>query len=235
MGETHTWLHGPGTPAQPQPPWPGPHGLRRHTRQGGLLPRRPVRTSPSTAGGLGRRCRLTGRHRPGNLSHEDIEEPPGAAPRRPRRAGCRHLGNCGGNRGGRPRPAPAVRSTAHRPQRSGQNGGGGTDPGGRGGRLPPAFSLLPATRRVGLAGCGGLLCAGGPGNARLLLSSPRGEGPGGAARSELVLSERCRGVSARCCGGVAAACSLHLLLPFVLDAKSLMLSCYWLEDAAFRR
>lgn len=82
----------------------------------------------------------------------------------------------GGGRGG---PAPAVRTAAPParpppPARNGGRGGSGADPGGRGGRIPPAVPLVPAARRVGLAGCGGFFRAGEPGNAGLLLPSPHG-------------------------------------------------------------
>lgn len=223
-------------PAQPQPPPPRP--VPAHV---GGAPS--SRISPSTGGGDGVGGgwrRLTARYRPGNFSHEDVEKPPGAAPRRPRRGGRRHLGSCGVKRGGRPRPG----SAQHRPPPPAQNGGGGPDPGRWGGCFPPAFSLLPATRRGGLAGRGGFLRTGGPGNAGLLLPSLRGEEPGGAARCAPSSSRPVRGVVVfrrsgavlwRCCGGAAAPCSLHLLLPFVLDAVPLKPSCYGLEDAAFYR
>lgn len=65
-------------------------------------------------------------------------------------------------------PAPPRLGSARavRPRRRNQNGGGGggAGPGGRGGRFPPALSLLPAARRGGPAGGGGFLRAGGAGN-----------------------------------------------------------------------
>lgn len=103
---------------------------------------------------------LTARYRPGNLGHEDVEDPPGL-PSCPTR--CRHLVS----RGVPPlRPASAARAV--RPRRRSQNGGGGgrggAGPGGRGGCFPPALSLLSAARHGGPAGGGGLLRAGGAGN-----------------------------------------------------------------------
>lgn len=72
-----------------------PPGLCRYTRRG-----RP--TPPATAAGRDGRGgrRLTARHRPGNLSHEDVEEPPGAAPDRPHHTGRRHVGTSVRGRGG---------------------------------------------------------------------------------------------------------------------------------------
>lgn len=91
--------------------------------------------------------------------------PPAWRPPRP----SWELGRGGGSG---PRPGSA-RCRLRRPARN----GGGADAGGRRGRLPPAFSLLPATRRVWLARRGGLLRARGPGNAGLPLRAVRGEGP----------------------------------------------------------
>lgn len=106
VGETHTWLHGPRGRNRPGPAPAASAGTR-----GGAAS---SRASPSAGGGRGGRRRLTARHRPRNLSHEDVEEPLGAAAHRPRPAGRRHLGSCDGKAGGRPGPAPAVRSAARR-------------------------------------------------------------------------------------------------------------------------
>lgn len=87
------------------PLWPDPRPVPAHAAGP------PNLASPSSGevrdGRRGGR-RLTARHRPGNLSHKDVEELPGAAPGRPHRTGRRHVGTAvrgrDGEREGRPRP-----------------------------------------------------------------------------------------------------------------------------------
>lgn len=163
-GETHAWLRGPEL--QPPPPGPAPWGTE------------PQQPRELVGRERGRRRALTARHRPRNLGHEDVEDPPGPPHSRTRR---RHLVN---RTAPPPRPAPAARAV--RPRRRSQNGGGGgrggAGPGGRGGRISSALSLLPAARRGGPAGGGGLLRAGGTGNGALSLPSLYGAGGRWVAR-----------------------------------------------------
>lgn len=117
---------------------------------------------------------------------------------------CRDYGKREGRREGQ-------REGGVAPPRPARNGGGGPDPGGWGGCLPPALSLLSTARRVRSARRGGLLRAGGPGNAGLLLPVPRGERLG--ARPVSCAVSRCGTVAVSLQLVLSACCFLSCPTP----------------------
>lgn len=132
-GETHAWLRGPEL--QPPPPGPAPWGTE------------PQQPRELVGRERGRRRALTARHRPRNLGHEDVEDPPGPPHSRTRR---RHLVN---RTAPPPRPGSARRPTAAA-QPKWRRGRPRRRWAGRAGRTPFVGSFAStgsATRRT----CGG--------------------------------------------------------------------------------
>lgn len=158
-----TRLPGPSASAQPRRPGPTPAcaGARGEATQ-----HRQPQQRRGMGGGEQTHCSTQSREsQPRRCRRAAGSGAQPSAPRWP--PPCRDCGEREGRREGGAAPP--------RPARNG--GGGGPDSWGWGGCVPPALSLLSAAWRVRPAGRGGLLCAGGPGNAGLLLPAPRGERP----------------------------------------------------------